>query len=121
MSLESTDSKIRALKITLHDMKYAGRWDEAGLKAGDPAMTLIIMHFLLFCYSPRFALWLSEKGYALQTLPDLSFVEQTFHMLQVEFNYKSPLTPSKFFTTKFASAKLDICRDIAKFVKKCKS
>ena len=110
-------SKCRALRTELRDMKYATLWNQPQVLAGAPEMYLRLMHFFFLEYSQDIRTWLVSKGYTLLTATDLVFVQQIFKIMQTEFSYRPKLTVDNFFKPKFALQKLTMCCDLCKLVK----
>jgi hypothetical protein len=117
MAALNVASKCRALKTDLRDMKYSNYWNEAEVLSGDPVMYLRLMHFFVLEYSPEFRKWIVDQGYTLQTSTDMSFIEQTFRMLQRHHDYRPKITVANFFKPKFALQKLILCSDVARIVR----
>lgn len=116
MSEVQVQSKARALKTTLRQMKYASIWNENSIAKGDPAMYLRLLNFFFLEYSPAVKVWLIEKGYPLQTATDLVFVQQVFKIMQTEFDYRAKISVENFFKPRFALQKINLITDAAKMV-----
>lgn len=110
-------SKCRALRTELRDMKYSSLWNQPQVLSGAPEMYLRLVHFLFLEYSPEIRSWLVSKGYTLLTATDLVFVQQVFKIMQTEFGYRPKLTVDNFFKPKFALQKITMCCDLVKLIK----
>ncbi|GAQ88524.1 hypothetical protein KFL_004360060 [Klebsormidium nitens] len=118
MATGDVQGNVDRLRLELRSVRYNEEIDVQGLRDGNPAAFLPLLHYCFLGYSRLLARHLSGLGHELYAKSDLRFVESVFKILRDEFAYRSTLTIAQFLSRGFAERKLILLYDIVQFCKR---
>ncbi|KAK9846472.1 hypothetical protein WJX81_004822 [Elliptochloris bilobata] len=97
---------VERLRADLKHIKYPLEVDLGGLRTGDPAAILPIIHYVLLRFSRHVALDVAASGYELQGKTDARFLEAVLKLARDHFGLKPVLTCGQFLEQGFAERKV---------------
>ncbi|KAH7288408.1 hypothetical protein KP509_31G025700 [Ceratopteris richardii] len=106
MATGDVEGNLERLRSLTRAIQYPQALDVDGLRDGNVASILPVIHYALLGYSRHVARHLSENGYALFAKSDARFMECTLKYLREEMNYRCPLTVAQIFSRGFAERKI---------------
>lgn len=114
MATGDLKGNLDRLLLEASKVHFKGELDPDGLRVGDPATLLPLLHHILLGYSPRLARHLAESpAYALATKTDRKFIDGALRFVR-ELGYRPGLTTEQFLSPGFAERKLILVTDIAR-------
>ncbi|MCO5610721.1 hypothetical protein L7F22_064962 [Adiantum nelumboides] len=118
MATGDLEGNLERLRVQLRTIGYPHPVDMNGLREGNTASILPLLHYALLGYSRHVSRYLSENGYALFAKSDSRFVECTLKYLREECAYRCPLTVAQIFSRGFAERKILLVYDVIQVCKR---
>ncbi|KAI5083078.1 hypothetical protein GOP47_0002821 [Adiantum capillus-veneris] len=118
MATGDLEGNLERLRVQLRTIGYPHPVDMNGLREGNTASILPLLHYALLGYSRHVSRYLSENGYALFAKSDSRFVEYTLKYLREEYAYRCPLTVAQIFSRGFAERKILLVYDVIQVCKR---
>ena len=82
------------------------------IMSGAPFAFLPLIHHCLLVYSSQVADFITNNGFDLYSKNDMRFMESSFKMLVLHFNYKPALSIKQFFENGYAEHKIILIKDV---------
>ncbi|KAK9864308.1 hypothetical protein WJX84_011209 [Apatococcus fuscideae] len=111
-------NNLERLKRELVQIRFQGDLDVVGMRLGDPAAFLPVLHYCMVKFSRHVASDIAAGGLELQGKSDARFLETAFKVFRDVFGLKPVLSAAQFLEQGYSERKVILVTDVVKHCKR---